>query len=513
MTGPREIVTTVQSTFRYDKQVELMYPFLFLLMAAQSPKMVPAGTPLHVRLSSAVGSYASRPHTAVDAVLIAPVKVAGQTILPPGTLLHGEVNSVRRVGLGLVRETASLELSFHSVSLVDGPESALPTRLVAVDTGREVVTPNGFILQTRSTGSLGNRAGSYVRKLILWDVHAQLALWAVNSLVILPEPEIYLPTGTELTLMLTAPVPSGLVNAAGATRALTPAERDRLAPVIAGLTERTSTPVSGRSADLINLLFVGSRERIAQAFTAAGWTEARLPTVRSGVASAWAVVRDLPFPEAPMSALLLDAAPAGMSWQKGSNDVSKRHHIRLWKQAETADGEEVWAAAATRDIDFAYARHGAWMTHKIAEQLDQERDKVAADIEFTACAEAVDVWDRPEIPRLLTNATGDRMETDGRLGVILLNGCKSPHRVGDPLYAETLPVHGGAWQRMLRREILCVRSDLIRDNLYWRTYEGARTLITAIRQRRQTQDPDAPPPVTLASRLFPERLSTIVSYR
>ena len=490
-----------------------MYPFLFLLMAAQSSKMVPAGTPLHVRLTNAVGSYASRPHSIVNAVLIAPVKLGGQTILPAGSLLHGEVNSVRRVGLGLVHETASLDLSFHSVSVLDGQESALPTRLAAVDTGREVVTPNGSILQTRSTGSFGNRASRYVRRLILWDVHAQLALWAVNSLVIIPEPEIYLPTGTELTLTLTAPVSSGLVDSTGATRALTPPERDRLTPVIAGLTERASTPVSGRSADLVNLLFVGSRERIAQAFTAAGWTEARLPTVRSGVASAWAVVRDLPFPEAPMSALLLNDAPAGMSWQKGFDDVSKRHHIRLWKQAETADGEEVWAAAATRDIDFAYARHGAWMTHKIAQQLDHERDKVAADIEFTACAEAVDTWDRPEVPRLLTNATGDRMETDGRLGIVLLNGCTSPHRVGDALEADTLPVRGGVWARVLRRQIMCARSDLLRDNLYWRSYEGVRTLVTAIRQRRQTQDPDAPPPVTFASRLFPERLSTIVSYR
>jgi hypothetical protein len=30
-------------------------------------------------------------------------------------------------------------------------------------------------------------------------------------------------------------------------------------------------------------------------------------------------------------------------------------------------------------------------------------------------------------------------------------------------------------RRDLRREIICMRSDLIRANVYWRSYKGART--------------------------------------
>ena len=95
------------------------------------------------------------------------------------------------------------------------------------------------------------------------------------------------------------------------------------------------------------------------------------------------------------------------------------------------DGQEVWAGAATRDIDFAFMRGKSLMTHKIAGQVDQERDKVADDIAFAGCAEAVDWWDRAQVPHLLTNATGDRMITDGRLVVVRLKECETPPRLRD----------------------------------------------------------------------------------
>ena len=51
-----------------------------------------------------------------------------------------------------------------------------------------------------------------------------------------------------------------------------------------------------------------------------------------------------------MTALLLGGAEADMSWQKGLNDVAKRHHIRIWKQPGLWNGQEVWMAAAPVDM-------------------------------------------------------------------------------------------------------------------------------------------------------------------
>ena len=113
-----------------------------MAVQALTYREAPAGSVLHVRLTNAVGTFASRPGEPVDAVLIAPVKVDGDTVIPSGTILHGRVKAVRRIGLGLVHETASLDVIFDSISLPGRAPIAVSTQLASVDNGREEVTPH-----------------------------------------------------------------------------------------------------------------------------------------------------------------------------------------------------------------------------------------------------------------------------------------------------------------------------------------------------------------------------------
>jgi hypothetical protein len=492
--------------------------FIGMIGGAQAPD----GSLLHIRLTTPVGSFASRPGSRVDAMLIAPINAPrGAVIFPAGSTLRGEVKSVRRVGLGLVHETASLELEFRSIAAPGGEDAPLSARVIAVDIGREEVTPAGTIRGVRTTASVGNRAAHYIRDALLWDTHAQLAIWAVNSLVMqIPEPEIYLPAGTELTLALTVPLhaaPGSLTKRESARsghlaptpRKFTKEERAALDPIISSLPNRALAS-SGRPSDIVNLAIIGLREGLAAALRAAGWTEARPATLRSHISVAYAVVKGRGFPDAPMSELLLNDAPADMAWEKGFNDFSKRHHIRLWRQGETADGRDIWGGAATRDVDFGFLRPGGLVTHEIARRVDRERDKVVEDLAFTSCADAADLWERPGAPRVLKNATGDVMETDGRLAVVRLNQCDKPAGALAPV--DPLPVHGNKWNLILRRQILNFRSDIVRHNWVWRSYEGLRYLVVAC-QRKPAPDPEAAPVPTRASRLQPDWLTTVVSLR
>jgi LssY C-terminus len=488
---------------------------LLLVTQAFTWREVPAGTALHVRLTDAVGTYASRPGSPVSAVLIAPVAITGGGVLPAGSILSGEVSSVQRIGLGVVRERASLTLDFHSLALPGMAPGSIAepvfTRMAAVDTGREEVTPTGSIRETRATSSLGNRALHYARKVMMFNLHAQLALFAIKSVLMqVPEPEIYLPTGAELTLTLTQPLraPALLDAPDGLPRGLTAEERDDLAPAIAKFPERTSSTHDAPS-DLVNLVLIGSHDEIAAAFDAAGWSQARPYSFRANWKSAMAIAFNSSYQDAPMSSLLVNDLPADMSWQKGFNDIYKRHHVRLWSMGETEDGREIWIGAATRDIDVAYFRPGAFVTHKVAGLVDQERDKIVNDLVFTSCTEAVDWWDRPGMPHESRNATGDRLSTDTRLAVVAFNACQNLEALPA---GDTLPMHGSKMQRVVRREIMSFRSDMIRNNPYWRAFEGARTLVTIVRQRRQVADPDAPPRATLASRLQSDRLTSFVSF-
>jgi hypothetical protein len=185
----------------------------------------------------------------------------------------------------------------------------------------------------------------------------------------------------------------------------------------------------------------------------------------------------------------------------------------MWKQPETWNGEEVWIGAATRDVDYAYLRPGHMFTHQIEQYVDRERDKIAHDLEFTSCTDAVNYWERPEFPRTTHNATGDLMISDARLAVVRLNGCGPARPSGDSsdpnaANAPQLRAHGGKWQRFARREVLSVRDDFYRRNIVWRSYEGAKWTVAMIRNKRKpptnspSADFDQSEPVASSNSLF-----------
>lgn len=482
--------------------IALMYSFALLAASLMGLHHTPAGTQLHVRLTTTVGSYASHPGQVVNGVLIAPVLAeTGEILLPAGTGVAGHVERVKRVGLGLKHETATLDLVFDQIILPNGAAMPLFSHLYQVDNSRERIAGDGSILGVRSTASVAYRAAGYINTVLAWEIHAHLAMLAMKMVLgPVAEPEIYYPAGSELTLALTAPVVSAYWPDEG--QRLTAEDDDELRSIVAEMPYRAMSPGSHQS-DLINMMFVGTHDEIVQAFSAAGWTQASPSSLRTRFIGARAVTEGLGYTAAPMSKLRLNDLPPDMSWQKGLNDLAKRHHVRIWKQSQTWDGREIWLGAATHDVDYAYLRrNSSAVTHRIEQDIDRERDKIAYDLQFTSCTNLVDWWDRPGSPLRARNATGDPMSTDGRLAVIRFNDCGSPRLAQSD--SEPLPEHGVFLQRLLRREILSVRSDYYRTNVYWRSYEGTRWLVIAIKHRHnkgKESDPDFPTTETYSGML------------
>src|SRR5271165_1545073 len=215
---------------------------------------VPAGTRLEVRLTSTVGSYASKAGSPVTAVLIAPVRVGGELLLPAGSILAGRVKSIRRVGLGVLHETAAMSLEFTELVLPDDETIPLAARVIAVDNGRERVEKNGEIGGMRMTSSVAYRFSGYMRMALMLNVHAELAIWAIKTLVIqVPEPEIYFKPGVELSLTLTEPLPARAQHEPeDAPRRFAESERDSLDQILAGMPNRTTRPSDGRRFTRMN---------------------------------------------------------------------------------------------------------------------------------------------------------------------------------------------------------------------------------------------------------------------
>ncbi len=173
-----------------------------------STRAVPAGTVLQIRLRQTISSFGSKRDTPVSAMLIAPVEAEGRTVLPLGSKVEGTLRKIRRVGLGLSRETAFLDIAFESITLPNGQMQALKAQVIAVDDARESVDSEGRIHGIRATASFSSvLSGAAVSAASVDPMLLGFALSSSLSIFRIPESEIILSAGAELRVRLKEALP------------------------------------------------------------------------------------------------------------------------------------------------------------------------------------------------------------------------------------------------------------------------------------------------------------------
>jgi hypothetical protein len=377
--------------------------------------ILPAGSMLEVRLTSRVASNASKPQDPVQAVLISPALADGAIAIPAGAALRGVVKQA--VPIKTPADRALLELDFRSLTLPSGTTLPIESRVTQVDNARESVK-DGCITGILASESLAARIQSGIDKVS--QKHSRLGgfLDTINSAVLSePEPEIVYEPGVEMTIELLKPL---------TVDSSPPAEISAVTPepeifrLVNAQPFRTATEDQGVPSDLTNLMFLGSQEQIEAAFTAAGWSSAARLTQLTGLEVFRAVAEMRGYKEAPMSVLLLGGRKPDLVFEKQNNTFAMRHHLRIWRRPDQFQGRAVWVCAATHDTGIEFSPEKRNFIHTVDSQIDRERAKVVADLAFAGHVKALSLVARAPVPRNSQNATGDRLETDGRMAVLLL---------------------------------------------------------------------------------------------
>ena len=144
--------------------------------------------------------------------------------------------------------------------------------VVEVENAREQVS-KGVIQGILSSDSPQGRINSRLRHLPTWNPYSDAGLIVFKAAFpIFPEPEIYFPAGTDLRIKLTKPI-SALATVAESPMedAADRTENLELDSLVQSLPQR-STTVKLVDADVVNLVFVGSRQEVESAFEQAGWS-------------------------------------------------------------------------------------------------------------------------------------------------------------------------------------------------------------------------------------------------
>jgi uncharacterized Zn finger protein len=445
---------------------------------------VPSATQLEIRLQQPISSYSTQKGTKISGVLIAPLTEGGDMLLPLGTTVEGSVVSVRKVGIGLVHETARIQLQFNRVVLSDGEAVPLQCRVTEVENARETVDAQGYIQGIRSTATLSNRASGVLGSLAFGDPIAAIFTTAASASVLrFSEPEISLPVGTELVAALTAPIVLPKVEPILVPPiATTPAEKKDLSQLVEKLPFRTYTDKSHIPSDITNLIFIGSAGAMERAFAASEWVQVDSLTAESTYATIRSVAENQGYKGAPMSTLLLGGEPPAYAYAKTLNTFSKRHHLRIWASSLHWDEQAVWTSSSTHDIGIGFSKKNKTFIHLIDTHIDNERAKVVNDLIFTGCVSSVQLVARPWIPKDAKNGTGEDLVTDGRIAVLQLNDCR-PHADTALVAGATLPVHGNRVDRVSRQTVLTLRNNILRDNIVVMSYSGIRTGVAELKKK------------------------------
>ncbi len=451
---------------------------------------VSTGTKLEIRLQQPISSYATKQGTRISGVLIAPVTEGGDMLLPLGTTVQGSVVSVRKVGIGVVHETARIQLQFDRVLLSDGKSLPLQCRLTEVENARESVDKEGRIQGIRSTATLSYRASGFVGSLAFGDPIAAIFTTAASASVLrFSEPEIYLPSGTELIAELTSPIVLPKEEEAHVPPiATTNSARNELSDLVEQLPFRTYTEKGHIPSDITNLIFIGSAGAVERAFAASDWVQVDSLTAESTYATIRSVAENQGYKSAPMSTLLLgDQAPT-YAYAKTLNTFSKRHHLRIWASSLDWNDQKVWTSSSTHDTGIGFSKKNKTFIHLIDTHIDNERAKVVNDLIFTGCVSAVQLVTRPWIPKDAKNGTGEDLITDGRVAVLQLNDCRGPQDETE-LASDRLPVHGNRVDRVSRQTVLTIKNNILRDNVGVMAYSGIRT---GIKEMKKKETPGSP---------------------
>jgi hypothetical protein len=191
----------------------------------------------------------------------------------------------------------------------------------------------------------------------------------------------------------------------------------------------TDKPEGGNPGDLVNFVIVGTQDQVTSALKAAGWLQADKTNTDAVVSALMATLQKNVYVTVPMSILYLFGRPQDFGYERAEAVMvaAQRNHFRIWQAAfETPQNQPLWVGAGTHDIGIERDQRSAnAITHKIDQDVDNERDFIGATLQQSGQVEAMSYMTRANPIKATKTATGGSIQSDGRVLVIVLKGTQA----------------------------------------------------------------------------------------
>jgi hypothetical protein len=390
--------------------------------AAQEPSAIPARliipdqTPVTLRLAESVSSAHARPGDRLDFIVARDVNIEGFTVIPAGTVASGSVTGVK--GKRLLGIGGTVSLTLDSVELANGDRVGLHARLNVRGRSRIKLMAAGMI---------------------------------ATALVFLPAtPVLLLTRGHDSTVLKSTEITAHIDVATSVLSAGLQHSQERsseLDTMMHYLPPRVFN-AEGREGDMLNLVLVGQKEDVQNAFARAGWVK----TDKWNPVFVWhLLLHGTHDASIPMARLYLFGRVQDYSYalpERGAV-VSRRHHLRIWKTDHMIDRMPIWVASATHDVAIEVAKRGRLINHRIDPAVDAERDFVGIDLTNTSSISRQEYLHSADPVFQAQTASGQTYHSDSRVLLLDLHPVTSTGAgtIGQPsvwLRATSLPISAPA---------------------------------------------------------------------
>ncbi|PZQ99354.1 MAG: hypothetical protein DI533_01310 [Cereibacter sphaeroides] len=206
-----------------------------------------------------------------------------------------------------------------------------------------------------------------------------------------------------------------------------------------GEKEAVTETSQGIPGDPLNVGLVGSEDDVLSALHFAGWYPADAITLRSSLRIAESVMLDRPDVQAPVSTLLYEGRKQDLAFEQPiGNSADRRNHVRFWKVLDKgSEGRPVWLGSATQDSGVELSRDTGQITHHIAPDIDDERNRLIDNLTTAQVVEQLYQVSGVGPTVAGRNGGGDPYYTDGEIRVAVLSplGTKAdgpPQVLADP---------------------------------------------------------------------------------
>ncbi len=184
----------------------------------------------------------------------------------------------------------------------------------------------------------------------------------------------------------------------------------------------------GNPGDLVNFVIVGTQQQVSNALKTAAWIPADKTNKDAVVSALLATLQKNVYVSVPMSMLYLFGRPQDFGYQRAEAVMvaAQRHHFRIWSAPWSTAQQTMWVGAGTHDVGIEQDQRSAnAITHKIDQDVDNERDFIGATLQQAGQVEAMSYMTRSNPIKTAKTATGGNIQSDGRVLVIVLKGAQT----------------------------------------------------------------------------------------